>query len=113
MSTYAASCKLQIERRTIPGETEAQVLHEIEEMVARLSAADPAFKATVKSFFVREPFEIVSQAGIVRTLHQVAMRVMGKEPAYVSQTFWTDAAILSAAGAETVIIGPRGGGKIG
>ncbi len=33
LSTYAASCKLQIERRTVPGETEAQAVGELQQIV--------------------------------------------------------------------------------
>jgi acetylornithine deacetylase len=43
LSTYAASCKLQIERRTIPGETEKQAVGEIQAIIDRLAAADPTF----------------------------------------------------------------------
>jgi len=110
LSTYAASCKLQIERRTIPGETEAQVVGEIEEIVTRLAAADPTFKASVRCFFVRHPFEVLPEATIVKVLRQAATKVLGKEPAYTGQTPWMDAALLSAAGVETVVMGPHGGG---
>ena len=33
LSTYAASSKLQIERRTVPGETEAQAVSELQQIV--------------------------------------------------------------------------------
>lgn len=110
LSTYAASCKLEIERRTIPGETEAQVLGEIEALVNSLAAADPAFKATVRSLFVRDPFEVSPEAAIVQVIHQAATRVLGREPAYSGQTPWMDAALLATAGVETVVMGPSGGG---
>ena len=65
MSVIADRCELRIERRTIPGETEAQVLAEIQAMLDRLSASDRDFHATVKSFFVREPFEVAATDPIV------------------------------------------------
>ncbi len=110
LSTYAASCKLEIERRTIPGETEAQVLSEIQEIIASLAAADPTFKASVRAFFIRQPFEVSPEAGIVKVVRQAAAQVLGKEPAYTGQTPWMDAALLAAAGVETVVMGPSGGG---
>ncbi len=35
---------------------------------------------------------------------------LGHKPTHTGQTFWTDAAILGAAGIETVLIGPIGDG---
>lgn len=109
LSTYAASCKLQIERRTVPGETQAQAVGEIQRIVDRL-AEDPTFRATVRPFFVREPFEVSREAGIVRALDRVATKVLGRTPNYMGDTPWMDAALLQAAGLETVVMGPAGGG---
>lgn len=119
LSTYAASCKLQIERRTIPGETESQVVRELQEIVDRLAAAgsDPdselgpaRFQATVRSFFVRDPFEIARDAEIVRAVHRASTKILARAPEYIGDTPWMDAALLQAAGIETVVIGPAGGG---
>src|SRR6185437_2878454 len=57
LSTYAARSTVHIERRTIPGETEAQAVAEIQALVDTLSAADPGFRAEVRPYFVRDPFE--------------------------------------------------------
>ena len=109
LSTYAASCKLQIERRTIPGETEAQVMGELEAIIARLSA-DPTFHATARAYFVRDAFEVSRDAGIVRTLDRAATKILGREPNKMGDTPWMDSALLKAAGIETVVFGPTGGG---
>ena len=110
LSAYAAHCRLQIERRTIPGETEAQVVSEIQALIDRLAAADPTFRATVNAFFVRGAFEVSPAASIVQALRQTAAAVLGRDPALVGQTAWMDSAFLAAAGVETVIMGPRGAG---
>jgi acetylornithine deacetylase len=110
LSTYAASCKLQIERRTIPGETELQVVRELQEIVDRLSAGDPIFHATIRSYFVRDPFEIPRDARVVRAVERASTRVLARAPEYIGDTPWMDAALLQAAGIETVVIGPAGGG---
>jgi acetylornithine deacetylase len=110
LSTYAASCKLQIERRTVPGETEAQAVGEVERIVDRLAGADATFHAAVRPFFVRNPFEVSRDAGIVRALDQASTRVLGRAPTYMGDTPWMDAALLQAAGVETVVMGPGGGG---
>jgi acetylornithine deacetylase len=110
LSTYAASCKLQIERRTIPGETEALVIGELQQIADCLSAADAAFQATVRPFFVRDPFEVSKDASVVRALDRASTKVLGRTPNYMGDTPWMDAALLHAAGVETVVMGPAGGG---
>src|SRR5205085_6426019 len=72
LSTYAASSTVQIERRTVPGETEAQAVAEIQAIVDALHAADPDFHATVRPFFSRDPFEVPADARIVQTVDRAA-----------------------------------------
>jgi acetylornithine deacetylase len=110
LSTYAARSLLKIERRTVPGETEAGVMKEIESMLDALRREDPQFAATARAFFVREPFEVAPEAGIVRTLHQAATGVLGHPPEHMGDTPWMDSALLAAAGIETVVFGPHGAG---
>jgi len=110
LSTYAASCKLKIERRTIPGETEAQVVSELQKIIENLAAADSTFKATANAFCTRDPFEVAENAEIVRVVEKAATRVRGVSPRHIGQTFWMDSALLAAAGVETVVIGPIGAG---
>ncbi len=110
ISVYAAHCLLKIERRTIPGETKAQCTAELQALIDRLVAADPAFQAVITPGFQREPFEIGTEARIVQTLEGVMTQHLGRKPAHSGQTFWTDAALLAAAGIETVLLGPVGNG---
>ncbi|HEX7485437.1 MAG TPA: ArgE/DapE family deacylase [Vicinamibacterales bacterium] len=111
LSTYAASCRLQIERRTVPGETVDGAVSQVRGIVDRLAAQDSSFVADVRPFFAREPFEIAPDAGIVRTLVAASSAVLGRQPALVGDTPWMDAALLAAAGIETVVMGPRGAGE--
>jgi acetylornithine deacetylase len=110
LSTYAASCKVNIERRTIPGETESGVLAEVQALVDRLQRADPSFQATVRPFFARDAFEVPRDARIVRTVAGAVTSVLGRAPEYFGDTPWMDSALLAAAGVECVVIGPGGGG---
>jgi acetylornithine deacetylase len=111
LSTYAAACTLKIERRTIPGETEADSVGEIQAIVDRLAAADPTFRAKVKPFFARHPFEVSPGAEIVKVLGRAARETLGHQPAFVGDTPWMDSALLADAGIETVVMGPRGAGE--
>jgi len=109
-STYAASCKLQIERRTVPGETEKQVVDEMQTIIDRLTAADPTFKAILKTLIVRDAFEVDPKLTVVQVLRQAATEVLGKQPKLVGQPYWMDTALLAEAGVETVAMGPVGAG---
>lgn len=110
LSTYAAGSTVQIERRTIPGETEAQAVAEIQSVVDCLSASDPDFHATVRPFFARDPFEVSPQAAIVQAVDRAAAKVRGVAPKHIGDTPWMDAALLQAAGIETVVFGAAGAG---
>src|SRR5262245_7604005 len=110
LSTYASSSTVQIERRTIPGETEAQAVAEIQAIVDCLAAADADFQARVEAFFVRDPFAVAEAAAIVRAVDRAVTKVRGRAPAHIGDTPWMDAALLQAAGIETVVIGAAGTG---
>ena len=110
LSTYAPTSTLQIERRTVPGETEAQAVAEVQAIADRLAAEDPDFRATVKSFFVRDPFEVAPDKAVVRAVDQAATQVLGRPAKHIGDTPWMDAALLQAAGVETVVCGASGAG---
>jgi acetylornithine deacetylase len=109
-SIYAARCRLEIERRTIPGATERQVVQEIQEIVDRIAATDETFQAEVRATLSREPFEVVPDAAIVRAVTEHAEGVLGQPPSHIGETYWMDAALIAAAGIETVVLGPVGTG---
>jgi acetylornithine deacetylase len=110
LSAYASHCRLSIERRTIPGESEAQTIGELQQIVDKLTAADNSFRAKVKSLFARQPFEVSAEAAIVRAVDRAAAKVLGRQPEHIGEAFWADAALFAEAGVETVMIGPIGTG---
>src|SRR5208283_2445323 len=83
LSTYAASSKVQIERRTVPGESPQQAVKEIQKIVDILSTDDPDFHATVRPFFIRNPFEVSPDAAIVQVLDRAVLKVRGQAAAHV------------------------------
>ncbi len=109
-STYAAHCRLEIERRTIPGETEELAVRQVQELLDALAAEDPTFRARVRPFLTRDSFEVPPGAAIARTVLRRAEAVLGAEPPRVGMPYWMDAALLAATGIETVVIGPAGHG---
>jgi acetylornithine deacetylase len=110
LSTYAASSRLGIERRTVPGETSTDVQGEIEVLIEQTRAVDPSFKAVVRCLLARNAFEVSPEAAIVKVVRDAAMRHSHRTPSLIGKPFWMDSALLADAGVETVIIGPIGGG---
>ena len=111
LSTYAANCRLKIERRTVPGESVAGAVDQILDIVRRLAASDPKFSASVRQIFAREPFEVAPSAAVVQALTANAAAVLGRTPAFVGDSPWMDAALLAESGVETVVMGPIGAGE--
>ncbi len=109
-STYAARCRLEIERRTIPGETEAEVMEEIRSIVRRLGEEDPTFRAEVRPLLTRGPFEASPDSPIVGAVREAASAALGHAPRIAGRPYWMDTALLAAAGIDTVVIGHGGGG---
>ena len=110
LSTYAAVSAVEIERRTVPGETEAEAVAEIQAIVDRLTAEDADFRATVECFFARDPFEAREGSAIVAAVDAAARKVRGCGVRHIGDTPWMDAALLQAAGADTVVFGATGAG---
>jgi acetylornithine deacetylase len=109
-STYAAHCRLEIERRTIPGETEAGALAEIQAILDALAADDANFRARVRPLLSRGSFEAHRESTIVESVHSAATTVLGAPPRIIGEPYWMDAALMADAGIETVVIGPTGAG---
>lgn len=109
-SVYAASCRLEVERRTVPGETEASCLAELQAIADELAAADPTFQARLRPLLTRPAFEVPANAAISSAVFAAATEVLGRRPAGIGHTFWMDASLLAEAGVETVVIGPHGAG---
>jgi acetylornithine deacetylase len=110
LSTYAAQCRLGIERRTIPGETESEATTQIREILNELAAADAGFDASLDIELVRDSFEARSDSRLAESLTRTASAVAGRPPDRIGESPWMDAALTAAAGIDTIVFGPHGQG---
>ncbi|NIQ37870.1 MAG: ArgE/DapE family deacylase [Proteobacteria bacterium] len=113
LSTYPDYCKIEMERRTLPGEDRKMVVKEIENMVRRVGLGDKQFRADFEVFFYRPALEIARDEPIVQTLCRAHQSGLRKEPEFAGLSGWLDSAILADAGIPTVIFGPKGEGAHG
>ncbi len=113
LSSYPDTCVLEIERRTIPGETGATVEGELQAILDRLAAEDERFRATLEMGVVRDSFEISPEAEIVATVRRVSVAERGVEPRIIGGAGWMDSSLLDQAGVPVAIFGPDGEGGHG
>lgn len=108
-SSYPDRCRLEIERRTVTGETGDSALAEVDAILASLAASDATFQSSARLVFSRPPYELAVDHSLPRALHAAAAAV-GAPAQTVGMSFWTDAAVLAAAGTPSVLFGPGGAG---
>ncbi|MEW6322777.1 MAG: M20/M25/M40 family metallo-hydrolase [Acidobacteriota bacterium] len=119
LSSYPDRCVLQLERRTLPGETAGVAGREVVAILDKLRAGDAEFRATSRLMFSRGAYELPASHPLPQRLLEChASAQSGSSPApeavpVVGMSFWTDAAILGGAGIPTVLYGPTGAGLHG
>ncbi|MGH7128965.1 MAG: M20/M25/M40 family metallo-hydrolase, partial [Planctomycetaceae bacterium] len=109
LSSYPDSCRLQMERRTVAGESAEHALAEVRSILDAIEFADPEFDGDARLTFARPPYEIAPAHPLPVSLARAA-GAAGCRPDPVGMSFWTDAAILGAAGIPSVLFGPGGAG---
>jgi acetylornithine deacetylase len=110
LSSYPALCTIGIERRTIPGETRESCTNQLTEILDRLKAEDPNFNYKLRVIFERPTFAVDPNTKIVTTLTQAFTQETKFQPVIRGEAFWTDAALLQAAGIPSVLFGVDGEG---
>jgi acetylornithine deacetylase len=111
-SSYPAECLLQVERRTLPGEDGARALREIESILEVLRRHDPELDAGARLVAARPPYTLDERAELPQALARAAA-ASGRPARFAGVSFWTDAAILGAAGIQSALFGPSGAGLHG
>ncbi len=103
-------CKIELERRNLPGEEPADIANEIEKILHDIKLKDAQFKANFEMFFTRSPFEISKEETIVQSLIR-SHHVLGMEtPEFKGLGGWMESALLLEAGIPPAIFGPSGSG---
>jgi acetylornithine deacetylase len=105
LSTYSPECRLKIERRTLPGETPAQVVDELHGVVRAIGE-----EADITLLLDRPPLTSDRDSAIARCVRDAAVAVAGAPPAERGVAYWMDAALFAGAGIPTVDYGPDGAG---
>jgi len=108
--TYAATCVLQLERRTLPGETLQNLLAEYQAIIDDISTSEDNFTASIKTLIWRDPYEISKDKELVVQLANAIEAVTHSKPNYIAHSWWEDSGLTGNAGIDTVVLGPKGAG---
>jgi acetylornithine deacetylase len=109
LSSYPDRCVLQVERRTLPNESLSVGWIELRALLDRLRQEDPEFEADARPMLSRSAYEI-DRSNALPDLMRSAAASVGCESSVTGMTYWSDAAILGAAGIPSVLFGPGGAG---
>jgi len=112
LSSYPVECRLELERRMLPGETEAQVEAELRAMLDGLQVRDAEFRATLRALGSRPAYEISPDAPVAAAAAAAIQETIGSVE-FAGMAAWTDTALLAAAGIPGVVFGPCGRGLHG
>ena len=104
-SVYPDACRLVLERRTLPGESAADVMEEFQAVLDDLSAERPELEAKLTQGLARPATEIPNDSPLVEGL-VAACAGEGVDPRVTGMTAWVDAAFLNEAGTPAVCFGP-------
>lgn len=108
----ARAARAVVERRTVPGESAADALTEVEELLADLRAADPTVAASATLTMAREAWQL-DATGPAATLSADLVSALdgaGESADPFHAPYWMEAPLWQDAGVPTLVCGPAGGG---
>lgn len=108
-ATIPDQCTIVLERRTLPGESDEQILNEVSKAVQDAIADIPGITSDVKIVLSRAPFEADSEY-LADAIVSSAQTITGKSPKKIGASYWAESALTAPKGISTVLFGPTGEG---
>jgi succinyl-diaminopimelate desuccinylase len=101
-----ASCTAEVDRRSVPPETEDSVIASVEDAIERARARFEDIDASVEMTFYGEPFEVDQDSAVVRAMARATEQACDRPAELMGFRGASDARFLAGAGAETIVCGP-------
>jgi len=107
VNRVAGWCEVEVDRRTLPGETEASVREELEHLLGTVCRQQAGIRAEITGWQAAAPAETGEEAAVVRLVREAARLALGREPDEAGTVAVTDMRYLvNDAGIPTVLFGP-------
>jgi succinyl-diaminopimelate desuccinylase len=100
------SCSIEIDRRTLPGETAADVVAQVREAVERARCALGDIEADLEISFAARPFEVDVGAPVVAEMAAALEDATGAPAELVGFRGASDARFFAEEGTDVVVCGP-------
>ena len=101
-----AGCMIEVDRRTVPGETKESVIAGIQQAVDRARERFPDLDADLELAFFAEPFEVEAGAPVVRSAVDATSSVTGRDVDVIGFRGASDARFLFETGCDVIVWGP-------
>ena len=99
-------CVVEVDRRTIPGESPQETLAEFEEALERARATDPELKVSLEEpFLLDNAMETPEDSPIVRAACAATRAVLGNST-IAGVPYGTDASKFTSVGTPAIVLGP-------
>jgi succinyl-diaminopimelate desuccinylase len=99
-------CEIQIDRRTLPGETAEQILADFEIILKDLAADESDFQAEIDAPVLEDPaLETSPESAIARSARRACQEVSGHYE-FAGVPYATDASKLADIGIPCIVLGP-------
>ena len=101
-----ASCVIEVDRRSLPGESLEDVVESVQAAVDTARDRFPDLDANIDASFYAAPFEIDENSTLVRHCLDAVAEATGRDGELMGFRGASDARFLAEAGAEVVVWGP-------
>ena len=101
-----ASCVAEVDRRTIPGETEESVTATLAAAIELAKERFPEIDASIELAFSALPFEVPADARVVKEAFESVAEARGSATTIMGFRGASDARFLADTGADVILCGP-------
>lgn len=101
-----ASASIEVDRRTVPGETYDSMLATLEQAIALAKERFPDIDASVDVHSSGDPFEVAADAPIVTEAVSAVTDVIGAPAEVMGFRGASDARFMAEQGADVIVLGP-------